>query len=208
MAMALLEAAVREVQTRECRSTSELPLGANQGKAVVAQIPNVSGPRNRPKLFTADQLAEIRKRSRRDREVRLAGGEPDTVPVFSGDPGRLSALPVAMSGAFFAAVDEAEGATNWRNYVTLRSVEHLIEFEPADWISYVAPKPLLMLVGDADDCTFPDIQREVFALAGEPKKLISHPGGHFDTYRQHFGVTGTAARDWFTEHLTRPAAAC
>src|SRR5262249_1832076 len=129
------------------------------------------------------------------------------VPVFTDSRDQLSALPMAVSDEFLASLAATEKATNWRNHVTLRSVEQLIEFEPAGWIAYVAPTPLLMIVGDADDCTFPDIQREVFALAGEPKRLVSHPGGHFETYQEYFDVTGPAARDWFTEHLIQQAAA-
>jgi dienelactone hydrolase len=42
-------------------------------RCVVAQIPNVSGHRNAVKLFTAEQLHEIRRRAAIDRLARLAG---------------------------------------------------------------------------------------------------------------------------------------
>jgi len=170
-------------------------------KCVVAQIPNVSGYRNSRKLFTAEQLDEIRIRAARDRSIRLQGGDPDTVPVFSEDPNDLCGLPVHLNDAFIANFRAAEANTSWRNYVTLRSVEHLVQFEPAGWIAYVAPTPLLMIIGDNDDCTFPDLQRSVFEQAGEPKKLVSHRGGHFNTYDRHFETSGVSARDWFVEHL-------
>ncbi|CDQ46356.1 alpha/beta hydrolase [Mycolicibacterium neoaurum] len=170
-------------------------------RVVVAQIPNVSGHRNGTKLFTTAQISEIRDRSLDDRVNRIAGGAPDVVPLFTTEPDRLSALPVPTNEAFMEYIAALEANAAWPNFVTLRSVEHLLEFEPAGWIPYVSPKPLLMIIGENDDCTFPDVQREVFAEAGEPKKLVSHPGGHFDTYDKYFAVTGPPARDWFLEHL-------
>src|SRR5246127_5288648 len=41
-------------------------------RCVVAQIPNVSGPRNAVKLFPTEELHEIRRRAAADRRARLA----------------------------------------------------------------------------------------------------------------------------------------
>ncbi|MEE6177719.1 alpha/beta hydrolase [Mycobacterium sp. 050134] len=165
---------------------------------VVAQIPNVSGHRNSPLLLGEDGIAEVRRRSAVDRAARLAGGEPEMVPVFTTVQGGFCALPPAVDGDYIASL---EAAGTWRNTVTLRSVEHLVDFEPAGWVPFIAPKPLLMIVGEHDECTFVEVQREIFATAGEPKKLVEHPGGHFDTYSTHFGVAGYAARDWFIKYM-------
>lgn len=164
---------------------------------VVAQIPNVSGHRNSPLLLGEDGIAEVRRRSAMDRATRLAGGQPEMVPVFTTDQGGFCALPPAVDGEY---IESLEAGGTWRNTVTLRSLEHLVDFEPAGWVPFIAPKPLLMIVGMHDACTFVEVQREVFATAGEPKKLVEHPGGHFDTYSTHFSVAGYAARDWFVEH--------
>lgn len=165
---------------------------------VVAQIPNVSGHRNARLLLGEDGIAEVRRRSVKDRAARLAGADPEMVPVFTNEPGAFCALPPAMNAD---DIQGFEAAGTWRNTVTLRSMEYLIDFEPAGWVPFVAPKPLLMVVGEHDTCTFVEIQRQVFATAGEPKKLVVHPGGHFDTYSTHFGVAGYAARDWFVDHM-------
>ena len=166
---------------------------------VAVQIPHVSGPRNAPLLFSPGELAETRARSVADRTARLGGAAPETVPVFTTDPGQLCALPPAVSPKFIAI---GERSPNWRNQVTVRSVAHTQEFEPAGWVPFVSPKPMLMVLGELDVCTFTDVQREVFATAGEPKRLVTHPGGHFETYDQYFDISGPAARDWFVEHLT------
>jgi uncharacterized protein len=58
-----------------------------------------------------------------------------------------------------------------------------------------------MIIAENDRCTFTEIQRDVYRAAGEPKKLLTFPGGHFDAYTTFFAQTGPAARDWFIEHL-------
>jgi uncharacterized protein len=166
-------------------------------RCVVAQIPNVSGHRNAPLLYDEEQLHEFRKRAAVDRAGRRNGAPPMTVPMFSEDPNELSVFP----GPVRADYAEAIASGVWVNDVTVRSVEHLMEFEPANWLPYVSPKPLLMIIGEDDRCTFTEVQRDVYNSAGEPKKLVSYPGGHFDAYLEFFAQTGPPARDWFLEHL-------
>ena len=173
----------------------------SRAHCVVAQIPNVSGRRNSRQMFSVAQRRDLAQRLQEDRKARLAGERPAMVPVFSTDPAELCALPPAVSQRFIDAGTQT--TPNWRNEVTLRSIEHMVEFEPAGWIPHVAPKPLLMIVAAQDSCTFPEIQLEVFQAAREPKRLVVHPSGHFDTYLDQFELTSRAARDWFVEHLAR-----
>ena len=166
-------------------------------RCVVAQIPNVSGHRNALKLFTAEQRHEIRSRAAIDRLARLAGEPPMTVPMFCEDPDELCAFP----GEFPEEYREAIDSGIWNNQTTIRSLENFIEFEPAGWLPYVTPKPLLMILAERDRCTFTEVQREVYETAPEPKKLLTYDGGHFDAYTTFFEQTGQPARDWFVEHL-------
>lgn len=165
---------------------------------VVAQIPMLSAHLNSRQMFSPAQRAELLQRLDADRKARLAGAPPAMIPVYSTDPAELVALPPAKDQAF---LDTAVARDSWHNEVTLRSVQHLLEWEPAGWIPFVAPKPLLVIVGATDDCTFPEPQLESFALAREPKRIVVHPGGHFDTYFEHFDIAGGEATKWFTTHL-------
>ncbi|WP_116202533.1 alpha/beta hydrolase [Amycolatopsis circi] len=169
---------------------------------VVSQIPNVSGHRNSRIMFTVTQRKELEKRLTADRAARLAGEPPAMIPVFSTDPAELSALPPAVHPRFIEL--SVEGAPNWKNEVTLRSLGHMMQFEPAGWFPFLAPKPWLMIVGHRDTCTFPELQLEAFESAAQPKKVVVHQGGHFQTYTAHFEETSAAARQWFAEHL-RPS---
>jgi hypothetical protein len=176
-------------------------LGADDPRVtcVVAQIPNVSGHRNGPRMFNVAERAALRTRMLADRTARLSGAPPATIPVLSDDPGVLAALPPEVDARAIAAAEAA--APTWRNEVTLRSLEHALAFEPAGWVPHVAPTPLLMVVAAGDTCTFPELQLDVFATAREPKRLVLHPAGHFETYTAQFARTSDAAAEWFAEHL-------
>ena len=172
--------------------------------SVVAQIPNVSWHRNAPRLLGDRWIAEVQERVAADRIARTEGKAPDTVPVFATEPEVICALPPVVDPSYLEGL-LADG--RWSNTVTVRSLQRLVDFEPAAWVPYVAPKPLLMVIGENDACTFPDLQREVFTVAGEPKSLVAHPGGHFDTYTTYFDISGNAARDWFVKHMLADSAA-
>ena len=119
------------------------------------------------------------------------------VPMFSDDPNELCAFPGPIPDDYREVI--ATGV--WINETTIRSLENFIEFEPAGWLPYVTPKPLLMIIAEHDRCTYTEVQREVYESAPEPKKLLSFDGGHFDAYSTFFEQTGPPARDWFVEHL-------
>jgi len=166
---------------------------------LVAQIPNVSGHRNGRELFNVTQRSRLRERFAQDRVSRLGGHDPEMVPVFSVDAEQLTALPSSVIQNYIDAVVAA--APSWRNEVTLRSIEHMTEFEPAGWAPYISPTPMMMIVGSDDQLTFPELQLEVFNLAREPKRLVVHSGGHFETYTTHFEQTSSAAVSWFAANL-------
>ncbi|WP_422745446.1 alpha/beta hydrolase [Mycobacterium sp. WMMD1722] len=169
---------------------------------VVAQIPNVSGHRTGPELFDSDQRDRLAALFGADRRARLDGAEPARIAVFATEPGEPCALPPTVSPRYISAVTAL--APTWVNEVTLRSVEHMLTFEPAGWVPHVSPTPLLMIVGADDTVTPAHLQQEIFHAAPEPKRLVIHPGGHFDTYSEHFEQTSRAALDWFTTHLDPP----
>ena len=138
----------------------------------------------------------IRELALEDRAGRSQGIAPMTVPAFPRD-GRFGAF---IRGVPDGVLGVASQYPAWRDEVTVRSLEHLIEFEPAGWAPYVAC-PLLMIVAENDVCTFADIQRDVFPLIPEPSRLVSFDGNHFDAYREYFAETSEPAVAWLTEHL-------
>jgi fermentation-respiration switch protein FrsA (DUF1100 family) len=169
-------------------------------KCAVAQVPLVSGFRNIQRLVRQDFLAPNRTLFEQDRAARYRGEPPTMIPVVDPDPMAASALPTPDSWEWFSETGKTR-APAWRNEVTVRTVEMLMEYEPAVYVERISPTPLLMVVAAGDHLTPTDLALEAYQQAREPKRLVLLPGGHFDAYVKDFDTASTAARDWFLEHL-------
>jgi uncharacterized protein len=170
-------------------------------KAVVSQVPLVSGHDNLRALVRADFIAGFREQFDADRLARFHGERPAMVPVVDKDPLAPSALPTPDSWEWFTETGSTR-APAWRNEVTLRSVEMFTEYEPGTYLPYISPTPLLVLVAAGDHLVPSELAIAAFDQAHQPKELVILPGGHFDAYTQGFDASSGHARDWFTRHLT------
>jgi fermentation-respiration switch protein FrsA (DUF1100 family) len=171
-------------------------------KCVVAQVPLVSGFRNIQRLVRQDFIAPNREAMEQDRATRYRGEPPAMVPVVDPDPMAVSALPTPDSWEWFSEAGKGR-APAWRNEVTLRTVEMLMEYEPSAYLERISPTPLLMVVAARDHLTPSDLALEAYQQAREPKRLVLLPDAHFDAYVKAFDAASGAARDWFLEHLGR-----
>jgi fermentation-respiration switch protein FrsA (DUF1100 family) len=121
--------------------------------------------------------------------------------VVAAEEGGVAALGTRDSWEWFQLA--AAEAPRWRNETTLRSLERLLDYAPGRFIDRIAPTPLLLMPAEADFIPL-DIALAAFARAGEPKKLLVLPAGHFSAYEPpHFAAASSAAAEWFAEHLTR-----
>jgi fermentation-respiration switch protein FrsA (DUF1100 family) len=169
-------------------------------KAVVSQVPLVSGHDNFRALVRADFIAGFQNAFNADRLARFQGDPPAMVPVVAEDPLAPSALPTPDSWQWFTETGKTR-APSWRNEVTLRSVEMFTEYEPISYVSYISPTPLLMLPAQNDVLTPTELAVGAYEKAWGSKKLKLLPGGHFDAYVDRFDASSAPARDWFVEHL-------
>ena len=172
-------------------------------KAVVSQVPLISGFKNVQRLVRSDFLPGLRAALDADREARFAGKDPGMIPVVAEDPLAPSSLPTPYSWQWFTETGNTR-APSWRNEVTLRTLEFLMEYEPGSYIDRVSPTPLLLVVAAGDVLTPADLALEAYEQAREPKKLVILPGGHFGAYTgPDFELSSGAARDWLVQHLMR-----
>lgn len=170
-------------------------------RCVVSQVPLVSGFGNVQRLVRSDFFPGLRASLDADREARFAGKEPEMVPAVAEDPLAPSAMPTPDSWQWFTETGRTR-APAWRNEVTLRSLEMLMEYEPGSYIDRIAPTPLLMVVAASDVLAVADLALAAYERALEPKRLVVLPGGHFGAYAgPDFERSSAAARDWFLEHL-------
>jgi fermentation-respiration switch protein FrsA (DUF1100 family) len=158
-------------------------------KCLVAQVPLVSGQRTFDAWVPADRRQRFLARLLADRDARARGEPPGMTPA---------ALPGSETEEWARAVDH-DGV--YANEVSLRSLELLRTYEPIAFMDRIAPTPLLMIVADRDTQTPVAWQREAFELAGEPKKLVTLQGRHYDPYTALLDQSIAAAREWFDTHL-------
>ena len=169
-------------------------------ECVVSQVPLVSGYESVQRLVRPDILRDFHDQFNADREARFRGEEPVAVPAVSEDLLGDAVMPTQAAYEWFTETKE-ERAPAWENEVTLRSVELLTQYNPIDYIKRISPTPLLMVVAQEDDLALANEQRDAYNQALEPKELEILEGGHFDAYVEEFETSGSAARDWFVEHL-------
>ncbi|MEU2872816.1 alpha/beta fold hydrolase [Streptomyces olivoreticuli] len=179
-----------------------LVLGATDRrlKAVVAQVPIVSGLEQGRRRVAPENTAALEAMLDDDEQAQLHGEPPRTLALASTDPA-VPAAYRAQDAVDFYLQDLAEG-TAWENFVTVRSTRKSRMYEPGAFIDRIAPTPLLMVVAENDVTTLADTELAAYNRALEPKRLVLFPGGHFAPYVQQFVRASEAATDFFRTHLT------
>ncbi|MDR7084155.1 fermentation-respiration switch protein FrsA (DUF1100 family) [Arthrobacter ginsengisoli] len=168
-------------------------------RCVVSQVPTINGFENARRRFSGDRAAALRAAFEADRETRFEGAAPRTIQLVDPDPHAAVAYPGEDSYGYMFG--ESSRCPGWVNEVTLRSLEMARAYEPGSFVPRIAPTPLLMIVAEDDVLTPVDLQQDAFEAAGEPKRLMQVPGGHYSPYAAHFERSSQAAAGWFTEHL-------
>ena len=169
-------------------------------RAVVAQVPTISGYQQSLRRVPPDQVVALEAAFADDDRQQFRGARPATQAVVSADPSVAAAYRAPDAIAFYNQ-PAPEGV--WANVVTLRSTRAARTYEPGTWIARVSPTPLLMIVGLHDTITLTDLALGAYETALQPKKLVTIDGGHFDPYLGRFAEASGAALAWFTEHLTK-----
>jgi fermentation-respiration switch protein FrsA (DUF1100 family) len=168
-------------------------------RAVVAQVPTISGFEQSRRRVAPDQTSALEAAFTADDRRQFDGQPPTTQAVVSADPGVSAAYRSADAVAFYTQ-PLPEGA--WTNEMTVRSSRAARMYEPGTFVARVSPTPLLMVVALSDTVTVTDLALAGYERALHPKSLVTIAGGHFDPYLDQFEVASTAAVDWFTRHLT------
>ncbi|AEW99578.1 alpha/beta hydrolase [Streptantibioticus cattleyicolor] len=168
-------------------------------KAVVAQVPTISGYQQGLRRVPPEGTAALEAALDEDERARLRGEPARRQALVGDDPKTPASYRTREAIDFHLRWPPRDG---WRNEVTVRSTRAARMYEPGVWVPRVSPTPLLMVVARDDTVTLTDLALEAYEKAREPKRLALIPGGHFDPYTTEFDKASTAALDWFREHLT------
>lgn len=167
-------------------------------KAVVAQAPSLMNAETRRGIDPARWVA-VGAFLLADRIVRHTTGVVNTMPMVA-PKGQPCILPGAEGFAFFEA--HKDSAPTWRNAITVESLEKVREFDPVSLIRMLAPTALLVIATEHDSLVPLDALRNAVARAGEPKRLVVLPIGHFGIYEEPWCARAVEeAVGWFRTHL-------
>lgn len=166
-------------------------------KAIVAQAPSIMNAEVR-RAQDPDRWSAVGKMLTADRKSRYETGAVRTIPVVASE-GEPCVLPGQESLCFFT---ENSAAANWRNEITLESLEKMREFDPVSLIHMLTPTALLIIAAEADTLIPLDALRAAFERAKEPKRMVVLPIGHFDVYQEpHLTSSIDEALSWYRAHL-------
>jgi hypothetical protein len=167
-------------------------------KAIVAQVPSAMNWETRRRM-NPERFDMVGELLIQDRIERYRTGKINYIKVVAPE-GETCVLSQAESYSFF--MEASKQAPNWRNQITLESLERQREFDPISLIHLIAPTPLLIIAAKDDTLIPLDAAVSAYNRALEPKSIKILTCSHFDIYTDPWvGEATTAAVDWFKTHL-------
>lgn len=167
-------------------------------RAVVAQVPSLTNAESR-RAMDSDKWDSVGEFLLQDRIARYTTGTVNYMKVVAPE-GEPCILPGKET--YDAFMELKDVAPNWRNEITLESLEKIREFNPVSLIHLLAPTALLVIAAEKDSLITLDSVKAAYERAADPKELIVLPIKHFDIYQDPW--LSRAANDavaWFRKYL-------
>tara|TARA_R110000787_G_scaffold170629_26_gene283383 strand:- start:11272 stop:12153 length:882 start_codon:yes stop_codon:yes gene_type:complete len=145
---------------------------------------DIRSPAEREALLK--QLAD----DRRQRALTGKGGAADTATLLASP----------QTQDFFKAGLEAMPELYCE--IPWQSAEATMEYRPIDMAHKISPRALMLIGAEDDDLCKIDGYKAVFDAAGEPKRWLQYPIGHYQIYTPEWvDPSAKAAVEWFDQHL-------
>ncbi|HKJ50020.1 MAG TPA: alpha/beta hydrolase [Gammaproteobacteria bacterium] len=169
-----------------------------RAKAIVAQVPSIIGPDTR-RAMNPEKWEQVGDFLLQERIAKYRSGEINYLKVVApGD--EPCVLPGKENYDAYMALQAT--APNWRNEITIESLEKIRVFDPAAPIRQIAPRALLIIAAQDDNLIPLEALRQACDRAGEPKKFVEYPIRHFDIYAEPWRSKAVnAAIDWYNRYL-------
>ena len=164
-------------------------------KCVVSVVGIGDGRRWMRSVRRPDEWYDLLERARADRVRRVLEGQ--STPVDRAEillPDRQSAELAALARRNLPAAV---------NTIPLEYVDETLQFHPEWVVDRIAPRPILFVTTDNDRLVPPEESEQLYARAGNPKKLVVLKGyGHYEVYADPaFSEVMAAALAWYRAHL-------
>ena len=166
-----------------------------RAKCIVSVVGIGHGARWMSRVRRVDEWFDLQERSKEDREKRASTGESEYV-----DRSEIL-LPDRQSAELAAAARRLNPAAV--GTIPLEYVDDTIGFNPEWIVDKISPRPILFITSDNDRLVLPEESEQLYAHAGEPKKLVVLKGyGHYEVYTEPaFSEVMAATLEWYRRYL-------
>ena len=166
-----------------------------RAKCIVSVVGIGHGARWMSRVRRVDEWFDLQERSKEDREKRASTGESEYV-----DRSEIL-LPDRQSAELAAAARRNNPAAV--GTIPLEYVDDTIGFNPEWIVDKISPRPILFITSDNDRLVLPEESEQLYAHAGDPKKLVVLKGyGHYEVYSEPaFSEVMAATLEWYGADL-------
>ncbi len=166
-----------------------------RAKCIVSVVGIGHGARWMSRVRRVDEWFDLQERSKEDREKRASTGESEYV-----DRSKIL-LPDRQSAELAAAARRNNPAAV--GTIPLEYVDDTIGFNPEWIVDKISPRPILFITSDNDRLVLPEESEQLYAHAGDPKKLVVLKGyGHYEVYSEPaFSEVMAATLEWYGVYL-------
>jgi fermentation-respiration switch protein FrsA (DUF1100 family) len=164
-------------------------------KCIVSVVGIGHGARWMRSVRRPDEWYNLLDRARADRNQRALTGESAFVERNE------ILLPDRQSAELATAARRQNPAAV--NTIPLEYVDDTLGFNPEWVVDKIAPRPILFITTDNDRLVPPEESENLYARAGEPKKLVVLQGyGHYEVYMEPaFSEVMSTTLDWYRTYL-------
>ncbi len=164
-------------------------------RCIISVVGVGNGARWMRSVRRPDEWHDLMERSRQDRVKRVIQGKSELVNREE------VLLPDRQSAGLAAAA--RRGIPAAVNVIPLEFVDETLGFN-AEWVvDKIAPRPALFITTDDDRLVPAEESRQLYAAAGEPKKLVVLKGyGHYQMFTPPaFDEATQVTLDWYLKYL-------
>lgn len=165
-------------------------------KAVVSQVPYAPTPEQR-RSKNPQSWDDMVKIFLKNRVERYKTGAVNYIKIVAPE-----GEPCVLPGKEAYEAYMSNKPPNWRNQVTLESLEKMREFDPVSMVHMMSPTALLLIPAEKDSFFPLDFVKAIYEKAGEPKAISVFPIKHFEAYSEPWlSKLAGVAISWFEKYL-------
>ena len=170
-----------------------------RAKVIVSVVGIGHGARWMSRVRRMDEWFDLLDHSKTDREQRVLTGKSEMVERAD------ILLPDRQSADLAAAARKLNPAAV--NTIPVEYVDDTIGFNPEWVVGHISPRPILFITSVDDRLVPPEESEQLYANAGEPKKLVVLKGvGHYEVYAEPaFTQVMDETLAWYQKYLPAKA---